>query len=140
METTTLEEMNQMTTMSPKQEFTTISPNNPIETTTKMEEETTTLSPDDLYNKYGAETPPFPLFQNVSPPTFSNLTTSQQNACSSAEIDYTKQIKEAAAYINQESFKVGEPMASLLGKKKNQIRQLLNTILFRKLHRLFNRL
>ena len=118
METTTLEEMDKMTTMSPKQEFTTISPNNPIETTTKMEEETTTLSPTDLYDKYGAETPPFPLFQNVSAPTFSNLTPAKQNACSSAEIDYTKQIKEAAAYINQESYVAGVPIVRLPGRKK----------------------
>ena len=98
METTTYPIKDEMTTMNPNREYTTISPSREI-TTTPGE-----MSPEDLYNKYANTTPPFPLFPNVSPPVFSNLSASQQNACSSAEIEYTKQIKEAAAYINQENF------------------------------------
>ena len=97
METTTFYENNEDdTTVNPNGEYTSF-------TTTPVEQtnEKTTESPQSLYNKYANTTPPFPLFPNVSPPSFSGL--SQSNSCNTAVADYTKQIKEAAAYINQET-------------------------------------
>lgn len=107
METTTFfEENDEITTMNPNKEFTVITTTPVVNdiSTTPSTTETNDMSPQQLYQKYANTEPPFPLFPNVSPPSFPNLSSAQQNACSTAEIDYTKQIKEAASYINQESF------------------------------------
>ena len=119
------------TTMNPYGEYSTFESDEKKNTektffTTTPMEDTKKLTPQELYTKYANTVPPFPLFPNVTPPSFPNLSAAQQNSCSSAEIDYTKQIKEAASYINQEKFDVKLPLG--IEKIKNKLKKKKPTV------------
>jgi hypothetical protein len=59
-------------------------------------------TPEERYNRYANTTPPFPLFPNVNPPVYSQL--SPTNTCNTAVQDYTDTINKINEYFKQESF------------------------------------
>lgn len=120
METTTSYERNEEdTTINPNGEYTSLN-TTPVEQTT---EEEIQESPQALYNTYANTTPPFPLFPNVSAPSFPNL--NETNTCNTAVADYTAQIKQAADYINQET-NSSDPTNDGISKAGSVIQQALN--------------